>query len=542
MITGKGIGVSTGVAIGKLKYQTNKLPRAEKRLITDVSAEIKRFESAKAKAATQLAELYVKTQKKLGEENSLLFQIHQMMLEDLDYNDSIIELIQNEKVCSEYAVQETGRKFAEIFSNMDDEYMKGRSADVKDVSDRVIRILTGLSFDDGMDSEPYILAAEDLSPSDTAQIDQDRVLAIVTSGGSSNSHTAIFARTMGVPAVIGVTDIPLSEYNGKEIAVNGSTGEIFVEPDAAVKEKLLQEMEKQRHLRQLWKQFQGKKTTTKDGRRVNLYANIGGPKDLKAVLANDAEGIGLFRSEFLFLERSTLPTEEEQFQAYRAVAEKMDGKRVVIRTLDIGADKQAESLHLPKEDNPALGMRAIRICLTRPEIFKTQLRALYRASHYGRIAIMFPMITSVEEVQRSKELCSQVKEELKQQGIPFSEDVELGIMIETPAAALISDELAQEVDFFSVGSNDLTQYTLAIDRQNSSLLPFCNTHHKAVLRMIQMSAENAHKSKIWIGICGELAADESLTETFMKMGIDELSVAPSSVLPLRMKISSISLK
>lgn len=539
MTTAKGIGVSRGVAIGKLRFRAAKMPVVEKHTAEDPEAEIKRFQDAKAKAIAQLAILYTQTEEKLGKENSILFQIHQMMLEDLDYNDSVIGMIRDERVCAEYAVQQTAQKFADMFAMMDDEYMRGRAADVKDVSGRVVGILTGTGTELGSGAEPCVLASDDLTPSETAQIDPKMVLAIVTSGGSPTSHTAIFARTMGIPAVVAVDGISLAEYIGKTIAVNGSTGEIFIEPDAAVTKELARKEREQREFAERLEQFRGKKTVTADGRAVDLYANIGGPQDMEAVLKSDAEGIGLFRSEFLFLKRSTLPTEEEQFQAYRAVVEKMNGKRVVIRTLDIGADKQAESFHLPKEENPAMGMRAIRICLTRPEIFKTQLRALYRASRYGKVAILLPMITSVEEVVQVKKICGEVKEKLKRQEIPFDPDVEIGIMIETPAAAIISDDLAPLVNFFSVGTNDLTQYTLAVDRQNKAVSRFNNTHHKAVLRLLRTAADNAHRAGIWIGICGELAADESLTEMFIKMGIDELSAAPSSVLPLRAKISEI---
>lgn len=539
MTTVKGIGVSCGVAIGKFRFRAAKTPTIKKRTVTDSQAEIQRFETAKAKAIEQLEQLYAQTEEKLGKENAVLFQIHQMMLEDLDYNDAILGMIQNEGVCAEYAVQETGKQFAEAFAAMDDEYMRGRTTDVKDVSERVIGILTGTGTESVNSAEPCIIGAEDLTPSETAQIEPQMVLAIVTSCGSPTSHTAIFARTMGIPAVVGVDGISLSELNGRTVAVDGSTGEIFINPDAAVIERLKREQRKQRDLKEHFEQFRGKKTVTADGCTMDLYANIGGPQDMDAVVKNDAEGIGLFRSEFLFLKRSTLPTEEEQFRAYRTVVEKMHGKRVVIRTIDIGADKQVSSLCLPKEDNPAMGMRAIRICLTRPEIFKTQLRALYRASHYGKVAILLPMITSVEEVMQVKQILDEVKDELQQKKIPFDPNLEIGIMIETPAAAIISDDLAPLVDFFSVGTNDLTQYTLAVDRQNKTLSRFNNTHHKAVLRLIQTAADNAHRAGIWIGICGELAADETLTETFVQMGIDELSVAPSSVLPLRAKISEI---
>ncbi|MVB09820.1 Phosphoenolpyruvate-protein phosphotransferase [Caprobacter fermentans] len=539
MTTTKGIGVSRGVAVGELWFRAAKITAIDPRAVADPEAEVKRFQDAKAKAIAQLAILYTQTEEKLGKENSILFQIHQMMLEDLDYNDSIVGIIREDRVCAEYAVQETAKKFADLFETMDDEYMRGRAADVKDVSERVVGILTGNGSGFNTGEKPCVLASDDLTPSETAQIDPKTVLAIVTSGGSPTSHTAIFARTMGIPAVVAVDGVSLQEYVGKTVAVDGSTGEIFIEPDAAVTKELARKEREQRELAERLERFRGKKTVTADGRAVDLYANIGGPQDMEAVLKSDAEGIGLFRSEFLFLKRSTLPTEEEQFQAYSSVVSKMNGKRVVIRTLDIGADKQAESFNLPKEENPAMGMRAIRICLTRPEIFKTQLRALYRASSFGNVAILLPMITSAEEIVQVKKICAEVKEELKRQEISFHPDVEIGIMIETPAAAVISDDLAPLVDFFSVGTNDLTQYTLAVDRQNKTIARFNNTHHKAVLRLLQTAADNAHRAGIWIGICGELAADESLTETFVKMGIDELSVAPSSVLSLRAKISEV---
>jgi phosphotransferase system enzyme I (PtsI) len=535
----KGEGVSKGVVFGKVRFFHRNSAAVEKRTVTDIEAETKRFEDARAAAVTQLANLYVKTRNELGEENSLLFQIHQMMLEDVDYGNSITDKITNEKVCAEYAVQETSKEFAEMFSQMDDEYMRGRAADVKDVSARVIAILTGKETGGLTGSAPCVLAADDLAPSETAQLDKAQVLAFITAEGSYNAHTAIFARTMGIPAVIGLKDQLASELEGKEVIVDGSTGCVYLDADKATRQAMNEKHQSEEARKRLLSLYRGRPTATKSGHHIDLCANIGNPKDMAAVLENDAEGIGLFRSEFLYLESSDYPTEEEQFQAYKAVAEKMNGKRVVIRTLDIGADKQADYFHLPKEANPAMGMRAIRICLTRPEIFKTQLRALYRASAYGKIAIMFPMITSLEEVQQCKQIAAQVRGELTQEGIPFSSSVELGIMIETPAAAVISDDLAKEVDFFSVGTNDLTQYTLACDRQNQDIARFCNTHHKAILRLIRMSAENAHKAGIWIGICGELGADESLTRTFVDMSIDELSVTPTSILGLRAAISEI---
>lgn len=540
MITLQGEGVSKGVAFGKLHFFVRGGGTVERKTVTDSEAEVRRFEDARAKAVAELATLYTKTKKELGEENSLLFQIHQMMLEDLDYGDAILGKIRNDHVNAEYAVQQTAEEFANMFASMDDAYMRGRAADVRDVSNRVIAILSGKPTGGGLQTtEPCIIAADDLAPSETAQLDKSKVLAFVTAGGSSNAHTAIFARTMGIAAVIGLQDSLKPEYEGKEVIVDGSTGKVYLDADEQTREQMTEKKQAEDTHKKLLALYRGRKTETKSGRHIELCANIGNPSDLSAVLANDAEGIGLFRSEFLYLENSDYPTEDEQFEAYRTVAEKMDGKRVVIRTLDIGADKQADYFQLPHEENPAMGLRAIRICLTRPEIFKTQLRALYRASAYGKVAIMFPMITSVEEVRQCKQLCAEVRNELTQEGVPFATDVELGIMIETPAAAVISDELAQEVDFFSVGTNDLTQYTLACDRQNASIAQFCNTHHKAILRLIKLAAQNAHKAGIWIGICGELGADEQLTETFVNMGIDELSVTPASILGLRAHISEL---
>jgi phosphotransferase system enzyme I (PtsI) len=542
MIILHGQGVSRGVAFGKLHFYHRTTINLEKRSVENAEAEVKRFETARGQAIAQLAELYTETKAKLGEENSLLFQIHQMMLEDLDYCSAVTDLIREEKVCAEYAVSRTAEQFAGNFSNMDDEYMKGRAADVKDVSNRVITILTGAEASGYLGDKPFVLAAEDLAPSETAQLDQQKVLAIVTSSGSANSHTAIFARTMGIPAVIGLGDRLENHLEGREIILDGETGSIYVEPEEEIIRKLRLKHDETNRQEQLLERYRGQETRTADGQKISLYANIGNLSDADAAIKNDAEGIGLFRSEFLYLERNAYPAEEEQFAVYKVVAQKMQGKRVIIRTLDIGADKQANYFGLPQEDNPAMGMRAIRICLTRPNIFKVQLRALYRASFYGKIAIMFPMITSVEEVQKIKEICSEVRRELEKDHIPFNSDVELGIMIETPAAAIISDELAQEVDFFSIGTNDLTQYTLAMDRQNRNLEQFCNTHHKAILRLIQSVAENAHNAGIWVGICGELGADESLIEMFVRMGIDELSVTASAILRLRASISEIDAK
>ena len=545
MFTYRGQGASDGIAIGKIHFMIRRSFQIMKKPISDIDEEISRFTVARAKAVKQLALLYTESKMKIGEENSLLFQIHQMMLEDMDYNESVIEIIRNQKVCAEYAVNKTAEELAKTFSNMEDDYMRGRASDVKDVSSRVISILSGIEMIEAIEfdtTEPFILAAEDLSPSETVQLNKGKILAILTSGGTATSHTAIFARTMGIPAVIGLGENLKNDYEGKDAALDGRTGDVFIEPDIEVTNELLAKRGQLNKQEQLARLSRGRKTITKDGQSMELCANIGSPDDLEMVFQNDAEGIGLFRSEFLYLEKDTYPTEAEQFEAYKNVAEQMRGKRVVIRTLDIGADKQAGYFNLPKEENPAMGLRAIRICLTRPDIFKTQLRALYRASYYGKIAIMFPMITSVEEVRRIKAICVDVQNELKEQNIEFDHKVELGIMIETPAAAIISDDLAKEVDFFSVGTNDLTQYVLAIDRQNPNVTEFCNTHHKAILRMIQTAAKNAHEAGIWIGICGELASDESLTEEFLQMGIDELSVTPSVILRLRAKILEIDLR
>jgi phosphoenolpyruvate-protein phosphotransferase len=541
MIILRGQGVGSGIAFGKLRFKQHREMQIEKLLIQDVTNEIDRYMSARRSAMDELEVLFIASSKKIGEENSLLFQIHQMLLEDDDYNQSIIEYINHDKCCAEYAVSQTSRQFVEMFSNLEDDYMKARAADIKDISERVIAILKGTTYyhSDNTSEEPYIIASDDLVPSETAQLDKDKVQAIIISEGAANSHTAIFANTMGIPAVIRLGNELTISLEGKEIAVDATEGLVYIEPDQPTLQKLQKKETADKKQRQLYELYKGKETKTRDGQLLMLYANIGNTSDVQAVIKNDAEGVGLFRSEFLFLEKTEIPTEEEQFLAYKEVVEKMQEKRVIIRTLDIGADKQVSYLNLPKEDNPALGMRAIRICLTQPELFKTQLRAIYRVSHYGTVAIMFPMITSVEEIKEIKQICQEVKDDLILHKIPFSGKVELGIMIETPAAALISDELAGEVDFFSIGTNDLIQYTLATDRQNSRVARFCDTHHKAVLRLIEMTVDNAHKAGIWVGICGELAADEALTETFLRMGIDELSVSPYAILELRARIAQL---
>lgn len=529
-----GKGVYGAVAIGKISV-FKKPDAAIKRVrVEDTEKEKERVAQAKAAAAEQLRKIYEKALKEVGETNAQIFEIHMMMLEDDDYNESIENIIDSQSVNAEYAVALTADNFAEMFASMDDPYMQARSADVKDISNRMIANLTGAAADGAETNDKMIVCADDLAPSETISLDKDKVLAFVTAHGSSNSHTAILARNMNIPAVIGVGDEFLAQINDGDTAiVDGFTGEIYLDPDeqtlAKMEEKRAADEEKKRLLQDL----KGKENVTLDGKKINIYANIGSVDNIGAVLLNDAGGIGLFRSEFLYLENTDYPTEEQQFHAYKRVLESMAGKKVIIRTLDIGADKQVDYFGMKKEENPALGFRAIRICLTRPEIFKTQLRALYRASVYGDLGIMFPMITSVSEVQRVLAVCDEVKAELREQGIEYSENVELGIMIETPAAAVISDKLAPMVDFFSVGTNDLTQYTLACDRQNPDIEQFCDTHHEAILRLIEMSAENAHKNGAWIGICGELAADTTLTETFLRMGIDELSVSPTFVLKVR---------
>lgn len=536
MITIQGKSVFGGVSIGKLMFYKRNEKVIKREHISDADAEWKRFEAAKGQAVDQLKELYEKALEDVGEANAMIFEIHQMMLEDLDYLESIENIIRSQEVNAEYAVATTADNFAQMFASMDDAYMQGRAADVKDVSERVLDILCGVSAGVKEMTEPCIIAADDLAPSETVQLDKSKVLGFATMYGSANSHTAILARTMNIPAVIGLGETLSSQYDGKMAVIDGFTGILYVDPDEETLARMQEKRAKDLEQKELLNQLKGKENVTRSGQKINVYANIGNVSDLGAVLKNDAGGIGLFRSEFLYLENSTFPTEEQQFAVYKQVAENMAGKKVIIRTLDIGADKQVDYFELDKEENPALGYRAIRICLTRPEIFKTQLRALYRAAFYGNISIMFPMIISVSEIHKIKEMIKEVKAELKEQGIPYKEDVELGVMIETPASVMISRELAKEVDFFSVGTNDLTQYTLAIDRQNSKLDEFYDPHHPAVLAMIRMAAENAHAEGKWIGICGELGADLELTEEFLKMGLDELSVSPSMVLPLRKKI------
>lgn len=534
-----GKGVSKGVAAGPISFYrraSGVIPRHE---VSDTAAELERFRAARETAKEQLAKLYDKALAEAGEDAAMLFEAHQMMLDDLDFVESIEGMIENDRVNAEAAVSDTGAQFAEMFAAMDDSYMQARAADIRDIAARVVGILTGEGESGIVSDVPCIVAADDLAPSETVQLDKALIMGFITAGGSANSHTAILARTMGIPAIISAGDALQPEMEGKYAIIDGQTGEAVIEPDDAERERLLKKQAKEKALKELLDQLKGKPNVTKDGRNVMVYCNIGSPADIDAVLQNDGGGIGLFRSEFLYLQGSDYPTEDEQFEAYKTVAERMGGRRVIIRTLDIGADKQADYFHLDKEENPAMGLRAIRICLTRPEVFRTQLRALYRASAYGKIAIMFPMITSVWEVQEIKRICRNIRAELAEEGVPMADKVELGIMIETPAAVMMSAELAREVDFFSVGTNDLTQYTLAVDRQGVGLDRFFDAHHPAVLRMLRMAAENAHKAGIWIGICGELGADAELIETFLSMGIDELSVSPSAVLPLRSAIRSI---
>ena len=536
MITLTGKSVFGGVAIGRIAFYKRNEITIKRTHVDDIEGEVKRFETAKGKAVAQLQELYNKAMEDVGESNAMIFEIHQMMLEDLDYVESIVNIITTQKVNAEYAIGTTADNFAAMFQAMDDAYMQGRAADVKDVSERLLQVLSDNSTDAMKMDEPSIIAADDLVPSETVQLDKEKALSFITMYGSANSHTAILARTMNIPAVISLGEDLKKEYDGKLAIVDGLEGKVYIEPDAKTMEAMQEKQRKDQEQKELLEQLKGKENITKSGQKVNLYANIGNLADVGAVLKNDAGGIGLFRSEFLYLESETYPTEEQQFSVYKTVAENMAGRKVIIRTLDIGADKQVDYFGLCKEENPAMGYRAIRICLTKPEIFKTQLRALYRASAFGQIAIMFPMIISVNEVRRIKDIIEEVKKELTEEGIAFRENVELGIMIETPAAVMVSRELAKEVDFFSVGTNDLTQYTLAIDRQNQKLDAFYDSHHPAVLEMIRMAAANAHAEGKWIGICGELAADLSLTETFLEMKIDELSVAPGMVLPLRKRI------
>lgn len=538
-----GKGVYGAVAMGKISLFKKQDTVIQHTSVTDTEAEKARVEAAKAAASEQLQAIYEKALKEVGETNAQIFEIHMMMLEDDDYNESIQNIIDTQKVNAEYAVSITADNFAEMFSAMDDAYMQARAADVRDISDRIIANLTGNVAVQEDSDEKRIICADDLAPSETVSLDKDKVLAFVTAHGSSNSHTAILARNMNIPAVIGVGSDFLKEVqDGTEAIVDGFTGEIFVEPDEETRQRLLEKQRADEEKKRLLLELKGKENITKDGTKVNIYANIGSVDNIGAVLLNDAGGIGLFRSEFLYLENTDYPNEEQQFLAYKRVLESMAGKKVIIRTLDIGADKQVDYFHLKKEDNPAMGYRAIRICLTRPEIFKTQLRALYRASIYGNLGVMFPMITSVSELEKILAICEEVKAELREQGVTYSDTMELGIMIETPAAAIISDRLAPMVDFFSVGTNDLTQYTLACDRQNPDIEPFIDTHHEAILRLIEMSAKNAHANGAWIGICGELAADTTLTETFLRMGIDELSVSPAFVLKVRDAVRNVDLR
>ena len=535
--TGKSI--FKGIAIGKiLFYQKGEQP-VKRVKIEDTAEQIKRYEDARAKAAEQLQGLYEKALKEVGEANAAVFEVHQMMLEDDDYIDSVVNIIETQQVNAEFAVATTGDNFAKMFAEMEDDYFKARAADVKDISERMVNILSGNESGGAIGDEPVIVVAEDLAPSETVQMDKEKLLAFVTRLGSANSHTAILARTMNIPALIEV-DIK-EEWNGKMAVVDGYTGTFYIDPDEETLKKMQEKKEEDIKARELLQELKGKEDITVDGKHIKLYANIGGVKDVTSVLANDAAGIGLFRSEFLYLEADNYQDEEAQFQAYKTVAENMAGKKVIVRTLDIGADKQVDYFNLDHEENPAMGYRAIRICLDRRDIFRTQLRALLRASAYGNIGIMYPMIISVDEVKEIKKIVESIKAELTEKGIEYGE-VEQGIMIETPAAVMISDLLAEEVDFFSIRTNDLTQYTLAIDRQNSKLDNIYDSHHPAVLRMIQKTIENGHKAGCWVGICGELGADMTLTETFLKMGIDELSVSPTFVLPIRKLIREMSTK
>lgn len=534
MTTFTGKGVYGAVALGKVSVFKRRETTVKMLHVDDTEAEKARLAAAKEAATAQLQEIYDKALKEVGEANAQIFEIHMMMIDDDDYNESIESIIDTQSVNAEYAVSLTADNFAEMFASMDDAYMQARSADVKDISSRIIACLSDEDTQTAASDEKVIICADDLAPSETVLLDKDKVLAFVTAHGSSNSHTAILARNMNIPAIIGAGKAFLAAVkDGMFAAVDGYTGEIFLEPDDETRTRLEQKQQADEEKKRLLQELKGKENVTLDGTKINIFANIGGVDHIGAVLANDAGGIGLFRSEFLYLESSDYPTEEQQFAAYKKVLESMAGKKVIIRTLDIGADKQVDYFNLAKEDNPALGFRAIRICLTRPEIFRTQLRALYRASAFGELGIMFPMITSVSELEQIKQIVNEVKGELTAEGIAFSDNVELGIMIETPAAAVISDRLAPLVDFFSVGTNDLTQYTLACDRQNAAVEQFVDTHHEAILRLIEMSAKNAHAHGAWIGICGELAADTTLTETFLRMGIDELSVSPTFVLKVR---------
>ena len=537
-----GKGVCSAIAIGKVSVFKRSEVSVKRVHVSDTEHEKERLAHAKKVSIEQLKEIYEKALKEVGETGAQIFDVHMMMIDDADYNESIDNIIETQLVNAEYAVAVTADNFAEMFSQVDDSYMQARAADIRDISNRIINNLSDAkSIDTGSD-EKMIVCADDLAPSETVSLDKDKVQAFVTAYGSSNSHTAILARNMNIPAVIGVGEEFLEKIqDGMQMIVDGYTGEIYIEPDKETYENYQKKKQEENEKRELLFSLKGKDNVTVDGTSIEVYANIGSDDNIAAVLLNDAGGIGLFRSEFLYLESDDFPDEEKQFNVYRKVLENMAGKKVIIRTLDIGADKQADYFNLDKEEHPALGFRAIRICLTHPEIFKTQLRALYRASVYGKLGIMFPMVISVEEVEKIKEMCEEVKRELKSSGVEYSDNIEVGIMIETPAAAVISDKLAPMVDFFSIGTNDLTQYVLACDRQNPKLDDFCDTHHEAILRLIKMSADNAHKNGAWVGICGELAADTTLTETFLRMGIDELSVSPGYVLKLRDTIRHINL-
>lgn len=541
MLVVKGKSVFSGITMGPLALFHRNTVSTARRRIKDTDAEVERFQEARLASIEQLKDMYEKAVQKVGEEEAAVFEVHQMMLDDDDYIDNIVTLISQKKINAEAAVEETAQQFSEMFRSMDDAYMKERAADVLDISRRIQVQLCGGEANDFSAYDGVILAADDLAPSETLQLDTDKILGFVTSGGSTNSHTAILARTLGITAVVNTGTQLHTDVEGKTVIVDGFTGTVYLDPDSATLDKMKKKQAEAEERKIRLEAYRGKESVTVDGYKVNVFANIGNPDNVPQALANDAEGIGLFRSEFLYLENATYPTEEQQFEAYKKTVEMMGGKTVVIRTLDIGADKKVDYFDLKAEENPAMGMRAIRICLTRPTLFKTQLRALCRASAYGKIAIMFPMIISVDEVRRSRELLKEVQNELRHEGIAFDESMEVGIMIETPAAALISDELAKEVDFFSIGSNDLTQYTLAIDRQQTDLDNFFNPHHPALLKLIEMTVKNGHKEGIWVGICGELGADLSLTEDFLRMGVDELSVSPPAVLPLREKIGSIDL-
>ena len=532
MITIQGKGVSAGVGVGPLYFYRRATAEIKRYTVEDTDAEWHRFKGAQTGAIEQLGVLAEQARKEAGDEAAMLFETHQMMAEDLDYEEAIEDRIVNQKMNAEAAVSDTSEQFAEMFASMDDAYMQARAADVKDVSQRILGILCGIVQGGIASDVPVLLCADDLAPSETIQLDKSKVLGFITAGGSGSSHTAILARTLGIPAIVGMGDALKPELEGRAAIADGSTGALVIDPDDDTRDRLLKKRDEQLRLQRLLETLKGQANVTKDGKTIRIYCNIGSPEDVHAVQVNDGGGIGLFRSEFLYLNTTDYPTEEQQFEAYKQVLSDMDGKEVIIRTLDIGADKQCDYFELKKEENPAMGCRAIRICLTRPEIFKTQLRALFRASAYGKIAIMYPMITSVGEVRQIKAIVEEVKASLAEQGIEYG-NPEQGIMIETPAAAIISDELAKEVDFFSIGTNDLSQYTLAIDRQNTKLDPFFDPHHPAILRMIQMVVENAHKAGIWAGICGELGADQELTKEFLAMGVDELSVSPGSILPLR---------